>query len=280
VHERGVVHRDVKPSNVLFVDADDHTSVKLADFGIARLADSARLTDAGLIVGSAHYLSPEQAKGEDVGPPSDVYSLGLVLLECLTGAPVFPGAGIEPVVARLHRDPQVPDDVDPALGRLLTAMTSREPAQRPTAHQVATALGRAQSTQPPPRLPVAAVNELGGPTEPLLAGAVHAGHGGRVHRWAWVAAAFAAILVALAGSAALLADTPSRGVTTTDLPSSTASPDATPVSPAPTTTPPAEPAVQPAGAPDDTSAEDNGNGNSNEKGNGKSKGNGNGKGKG
>jgi eukaryotic-like serine/threonine-protein kinase len=81
--------------------------VKLADFGIARLADSARLTTAGMIVVSAQYLSPEQARGEDVGPPSDVYALGLVLLECVTGAPVFPGAAIEPVVARLHRNPQV-----------------------------------------------------------------------------------------------------------------------------------------------------------------------------
>ena len=278
VHERGVVHRDVKPSNVLFVDADDSSSVKLADFGIARLADSARLTDAGLIVGSAHYLSPEQARGEDVGPPSDIYALGLVLLECLTGAPVFPGAGIEPVVARLRRDPQVPDDVDPALGRLLTAMTSREPARRPTAHQVATALGRTPSIQPLPRLPDAAVNERGGPTEPLLAGAVRAGHGGRVHRWAWVASACAAILVALAGSAALLADTPSTGVTTTDLPSSIASPDATHASPTPTTAIPAEPAVQPAGAADDTAAEDNSNGKNKNDGKNKSKGKSNGNG--
>ena len=83
VHERGVVHRDVKPSNVLFADAEDYEGVKLADFGIARMADSARLTQAGLIVGSAHYLSPEQARGADAGPPSDVYALR----SCSAGMP-------------------------------------------------------------------------------------------------------------------------------------------------------------------------------------------------
>ncbi|HET6919294.1 MAG TPA: serine/threonine-protein kinase, partial [Jiangellaceae bacterium] len=159
VHEHGVVHRDVKPGNVLFTDAEDYTRVKLADFGIARLADSARLTTAGMIVGSAQYLSPEQAKGEAVGPPSDVYGLGLVLLECVTGAPVFPGAGIEPVVARLHRDPPVPDDLEPALGQLLTAMTGRDPAQRPTAQHAATALGDDSITAPLPRPPFVAVSD-------------------------------------------------------------------------------------------------------------------------
>ena len=105
VHDQGVVHRDVKPGNVLFIDAENDRRIKLADFGIARLADSASLTDAGLVVGSARYLSPEQALGAGVGPPTDVYALGLVLLECLTGAPAYPGAGIAAAVTRLHRDP-------------------------------------------------------------------------------------------------------------------------------------------------------------------------------
>ncbi|HMG32114.1 MAG TPA: serine/threonine-protein kinase [Jiangellaceae bacterium] len=275
VHEHGVVHRDVKPGNVLFSNADDHNSVKLADFGIARMADSARLTHTGLIVGSAHYLSPEQARGEDAGPPCDIYALGLVLLECLTGAPVFPGAGVEPVVARLHRDPQVPDDVDPALGRLLTAMTSRDAAQRPTARDVAAALGQAPNTRPWPRR-VVAMNDRGETTGTHQIGAAQVGQAGRGHRWNWVAAACGAILVASAGAGAMLGDPSPGEVEGTVVRPPTASPDATrisPASPTPTPSTSTQPAAQPAGAPGDTSAKDNGNGKSEERSNGKSKGN-------
>jgi serine/threonine protein kinase len=274
VHEHGVVHRDVKPGNVLFSTADDHNSVKLADFGIARMADSARLTQAGLIVGSAHYLSPEQARGDDAGPPCDIYALGLVLLECLTGTPVFPGAGVEPVVARLQRDPQVPDSLDPALGRLLTAMTSRDPAQRPTAHHVAAALGHAPKTRPLPP-PAVATGDRGETTGTRRIGAAQVSQAGQGRRWAWVAAACGAILVASAGAGAMLGD-PSPGEAGTEVRPPTASPDATRVSSAsPTATPSTstQPAAQPAGAPGDTSAKDNRNGKSDEKGNGKSNGN-------
>ena len=273
VHEQGVVHRDVKPGNVLFTDAEDYTRVKLADFGIARLADSARLTTAGMIVGSAQYLSPEQVKGEDVGPPSDVYALGLVLLECVTGAPVFRGAGIEPVVARLHRDPQVPDDLEPALGQLLTAMTSRDPAQRPTAQHAATALGDDSITPPLPLAPFVAVSDRDETTalQPGI-GTVQINRGESGHRWAWIAAACVAILVALAWSVVVLGNTP-VDQTGTEGSSATAPPEATnptPTSPTTTSTP-GEPAVGPAGGLSDRAEADDGNG---KKGKGKDKGNG------
>lgn len=102
------MHRDVKPSNVFFADAEDYEGVKLADFGIARMADSTRLTGAWSDRRLGPLLESEQARGAQAGPPNDVYALGLVLLECLTSAPAFPGGGIEAAVARLHRDPQVP----------------------------------------------------------------------------------------------------------------------------------------------------------------------------
>jgi eukaryotic-like serine/threonine-protein kinase len=272
VHGRGVVHRDVKPGNVLFTDAEDYTRVKISDFGIARLADSARLTGDGLIVGSARYLSPEQARGEDVGPPADIYALGLVLLECLTGAPAFPGAGIEPVVARLHRNPQIPDGVDPALGRLLTVMTSRDPAERPTAHHVAAALGGAPISRPLPLAPVVAVSDPSDTTAPLGIETVEKDRDDKGHRWAWIAAACIAVLVALAWSVVVLERTPDADAGTVGGPS-TASPEATestPTSPTTATATQNEPTVLPARPSGDRTEADNGNGN----GKGKSKGKG------
>jgi serine/threonine protein kinase len=137
-HERGIVHRDVKPSNVLL---DLHGSPKLVDFGIALLAGGIRLTAANEIVGTPAYLSPEQVRGETVGPATDVYALGLVLLECLTGEVVYGGTGwLETALARLHRQPTIPHDLPTGLADLLTAMTAASPANRPSAAACAIAL--------------------------------------------------------------------------------------------------------------------------------------------
>jgi eukaryotic-like serine/threonine-protein kinase len=139
IHDRGVVHRDVKPANVLLAPSPipgRPPVAKLSDFGIARLVESDRVTSAGTFVGTAQYLSPEQARGEPVGPPSDVYSLGLTLLEGVTGATAFPGSPIESATARLARDPVVPGSLGYGWKSLLTAMTRRNPAERPTALDV------------------------------------------------------------------------------------------------------------------------------------------------
>ena len=98
--------------------------------------DGAMETLPGNIVGTAAFLAPEQAQGLRVGPPTDVYALGLVLLEALTGRREFPGTAAESALARLHRDPAVPDGLPGALGDALRAMTAAAPAERPTATEV------------------------------------------------------------------------------------------------------------------------------------------------
>jgi serine/threonine protein kinase len=137
-HGLGIVNRDVKPSNVLF---DGHGAAKLADFGVAVLADGARLTNTGFVIGTASFIAPEQLTGgSDVGPPADVYALGLVLLEAITGRPAFPGPSTESALSRLSRDPDVPTDLPMTWQHLLRAMTAREPTARPQAAEVAETL--------------------------------------------------------------------------------------------------------------------------------------------
>jgi serine/threonine protein kinase len=134
VHAEGLIHRDVKPANVLI--ADDGR-VFLADFGIARLVDSAHITQAGDVLGTPAFFAPEQVAGEPVGPPADIYALGLVLLECLTGRREYEGTSLEVAMARLARPPQVPADLPTAWRDLLSSMTSRDPATRLSAAKVA-----------------------------------------------------------------------------------------------------------------------------------------------
>ncbi|WP_247040894.1 serine/threonine-protein kinase [Arthrobacter rhizosphaerae] len=146
VHDQGVVHRDVKPGNVLLTAADGTVaargvSAKLTDFGIARVLEGDRITGTGRTVGTAAYLSPEQARGESLTGKSDVYSLGLVLLECLTGHVEFPGSPVESAVVRLQRDPLIPTGLSSEWQELLGAMTAKEPDDRPSAGDVSSVLG-------------------------------------------------------------------------------------------------------------------------------------------
>jgi serine/threonine protein kinase len=140
LHRRGVLHRDVKPSNVLL----DGGVAALADFGLARGADSTRMTRDGNPLGTAHYLAPELIEGEDATSATDIYALGCVLYECITGEPPFTGrTPAELGFAHLVEAPPDPRTRRPELSAevslaLLTAL-EKTPSGRPT---TATALAR------------------------------------------------------------------------------------------------------------------------------------------
>ena len=141
VHAAGIIHRDVKPSNILLrspLTPDGAARPTLADFGIAYLVDTTRLTAPGTAIGTAAYLAPEQVRGAPPTTASDIYSLGLVLIEALTGQRAFAQqTPIEAIAARLSMQPEIPNDIGYAWRSLLTAMTTLDPEQRPTALEVA-----------------------------------------------------------------------------------------------------------------------------------------------
>ncbi|MFG1641366.1 protein kinase [Amycolatopsis sp. NPDC049252] len=153
VHERGVIHRDLKPGNVLL----GGDGAMITDFGVAYLLDTTRVTAVGSVAGTAAYMAPEQVLGEPVGPPADVYALGLVLIEAVTAEREYAGPRVEAALARLSRQPRIPEGLPDELSQVLHLMTARDPALRPTAAEVVRALSGTSSLPSglvtPPSLP-------------------------------------------------------------------------------------------------------------------------------
>jgi serine/threonine-protein kinase len=190
-HEVGLIHRDVKPANLLIRNDD---VLKIADFGIARAAELTRLTQHGTVLGTAAYLSPEQAAGEEVTTATDLYSLGAVVYELLTGRPPYEfdslaelavqqSAGV--ITPPRDLEPSVPEAVEAAVMHSL----AREPRFRPaSAAEFARELAAATKV----------------PTEPLLATAITEPIQSRTYQslpgssaWLWIAGAAAVGIVAV-----------------------------------------------------------------------------------
>jgi serine/threonine-protein kinase len=190
-HQAGLVHRDVKPGNLLL---RDDGVLKIADFGIARTAEATHLTQLGTILGTAAYLAPEQATGEEVSPAADIYSLGAVLYELLTGRAPYQFESLAELALQQKKglivpvrdlEPAVPEPVEAAVMRSL----AREARFRPgSAADLAHELAGATEV----------------PTEPLLATAVTEPLQSRTYRsvpgagaWLWIAAATAIAVLAV-----------------------------------------------------------------------------------
>ena len=143
-HAAGIIHRDIKPANVLM--APDGQA-KLMDFGIARSVDGSSLTSTGQVLGTAHYLSPEQAMGQSVGPATDLYALGILAHEMLTGARPFDrGTPIATALAHVQDEPPpLPDGTPAVLESVISACLDKDPAQRPEAALVAQLLADAEA---------------------------------------------------------------------------------------------------------------------------------------
>jgi hypothetical protein len=246
IHRRGIVHRDVKPSNLML---DDHGSVRLADFGIARLLGGTTITTTQQPIGTMSYIAPEQLEGGNVGPTADIYSLGLVLIECLTGRRVFDGAPAVAAAARLSRDPEIPAGLPEPWPSILHAMTVRDPLARPTAVRVRAWLDGRGTGLVPTAAP-AAVSAARTATVPRRPAHTEVGAPAvrptrrRRRRWPWVMALLLGIAGAGAYALAALYDTSGGEGPAVPAPTTTAVVPAT--APAPTTPPTtAPPTTQP-----------------------------------
>ena len=169
IHAAGLVHRDVKPANILMDDASTPATPRVADFGVARICDSAvstRSTGGG--AGTPLYMSPEAADGLPAAPSMDVYSLGAMLYEMCCGVPPFTGAPSALLKSHMMMNPGRPEGVPDVLWDLIGRMMSKDPAARPTADQV----GQTLTDAAPSLAGLPAAPRLSAPPPPVPASAV------------------------------------------------------------------------------------------------------------
>ncbi len=166
-HRLGIVHRDIKPGNLLVTPEGQ---VKVTDFGISRAADAVPLTQTGQVIGTPHYLSPEQAEGKEATPSSDVYALGVVLYECLAGQRPFTADSPVGVALAHVRDPapELPPEVPAALRSVVAQTLSKDPAKRPRSAAALAEILRGDLDEAR-TAPTAVVPAAAGPTTRVLA---------------------------------------------------------------------------------------------------------------
>jgi serine/threonine protein kinase len=178
-HAQGLIHRDVKPANLLLENG--LAKVKITDFGLARMADDAHLTQSGVVAGTPEYMAPEQARGEAVDHRADLFSLGSVLYACCTGLPPFRGSTMHAVLRRVSEEEPKPiralnPDVPAWLEALIAHLMGKEPARRlQGATEVAALLQgylahlHQPATVPAPKLPSLQASRRAGPPAPGVA---------------------------------------------------------------------------------------------------------------
>jgi serine/threonine-protein kinase len=255
-HHSGIIHRDVKPANLLVGAAG---SVTLVDFGVARSAAATGITTANGVLGTALYMAPEQATGRPVSPATDIYALGAVAYHCLAGQPPFVGEAALEIALRHVTDepPPLPDDVPAAARMLVERALAKDPADRyPTAAvfsaaAAAAAMGRLAAPSSPTvavPFPLAAsgtTSVLSPVARPTQTARPPRSRG----RTATLASAGVVLLLGLAGLAALLGSARSSDTNPANKPPTSATPAAPAASPAATTAGPALPYSSASAAP-------------------------------